>query len=227
MLGELRPGQYGTTAGLWHLNGNYNDFSGNDRHLTGVNSPTFVQGRFGSAMNIVSASGQIASASTFPAITDNISIILWTKRANSGVYGVLVARDNYTDNRFSFQLAFNLDKIRFSFDAHANGLSATVQDTISSYSSTTEWYNIGVSMSGGTVAIYVNGDPAPLATKTGTDTTMNSNTGPITLGCQNYPAAIEAPYSGIIDEVAVITRNPVLTPVEFKKYYAISRGKYY
>jgi hypothetical protein len=84
MLGELRPGQYGTTAGLWHLNGNSTDSSGNGNNGTDT-AITYSQanGKFGQGAGFNRSSSTIAIADNASLDFDgstSFSMVFWMKR---------------------------------------------------------------------------------------------------------------------------------------------------
>ena len=84
--------------GLWHLNGNWSDFSSNGYALTPTNTPIGTKGKFGSAFQFSSASSQYATIAAASApnleITGVQTGICWFNPTTSNSFQELFGKNN-------------------------------------------------------------------------------------------------------------------------------------
>lgn len=213
MIGEFWP-QSGL-VGLWHLNGNANDSSGNSLNGTPTNI-TFsaANGKFTQGAGYNGTSSIIAVAHNAAlSITANLSIGFWMNW-NGTNGGKMVAKANAaaaTNYCCYNNPTGNLGKLAFYQGT----------EYISTYTCPTNtWIYVFYTISGTTLKIYVNGAEV-YSTTIGS---LSSNTGSLCFGQLGDYSADGTTYGGKLDEIVIF--NKTLTPQEIRKLYAWSKGKF-
>jgi len=202
--------------GLWHFDDGsaiVADSSGNGNTCTLVNSPSWVDGRFGSALSF-SGSNYIncGSGASLLSFTGPITLEAWIYPA--GGAGVVLLKGKSG--------AF----WEYGTSAGVNSLSATFTDSDLAASSITlpvnKWSQIVVVYEGAagnwTVKYYING--VLKDTKTTTWSRYGDGTSVLSMGAV-YASSPYSFFNGRIDEVAIWNR--ALSPSDIQKLYTNSQ----
>lgn len=214
-LGELRPNQFGTTAGLWHLNGNSTDSSGNNNHGTDT-AITYSQanGKFGQGAGFDGSTSKIdmGTSNTFN-FTGDFTILMWINPTSIANAAQLVRRGS--SNGYQFQ-----------FDTTNARLALAPRGLTTVYSSNNaiaagSWQLSGLTRSGTTVTFYRNGSPWGTATVA----TINSDSGQNMIIGSDPASSAGTEYNGKMDELYIA--STALTANQIRTMYALGKGLYY
>jgi len=221
-LGELRPNQFGTTAGLWHLNGNSTDSSGNNNHGTDT-AITYSQanGKFGQGAGFNGSTSKILLADNLFKYTGDFTASCWVNITALQDAG-LIANYRYTGAYFGFGLNVKADGVVRFFTASGGG---GVTELLSSNTlSTGIWYHVAVVRVNSTGSrIYVNGNLVGSDSNT-TNPTYTTTHYP-SLGVRRYDNAIyEAYLNGKLEEAQIA--STALTANQIRTMYALGKGMY-
>ncbi|RLD64174.1 MAG: hypothetical protein DRI84_08905, partial [Bacteroidetes bacterium] len=196
----------------WYpFNGNPNDESGNNKHLTNYNS-TLVPDRFGKANSAYLINGgnysYLYRSSSFPFGNDSsFTISVWINR-NSNTSGRVAVQDQFysgTNNRFFY--GFCVDSL-FTFYAREQlGISLGNSQVCQTSYSTGIWISFVGVYDNKVMKLYKNGILVDADT-------LNTT---LSIGSTHTPFYIGDIYLGMIDDVAVWDR--VLTPAEILSLY--------
>lgn len=218
-IGESWP-QSGL-IGLWHLNGNSTDFSGNNYHLTNNNSVTFPVGKFG---NAASFNGSNQYLSIADASCPNLEILgtqtwmCWINPSSVSSYMCAMAKVGAGNTNMHRILIGPSGEIYFKLQ----GLTGTEQPkSPNGLVTTSNWsFVAGVYDSSATkIKIFHNGNKVQENTASGS--CVDSN-GDFAIG---RAGSFSGDYfSGLIDECRI--ENRAWTDQEIRHYYAWSKGKY-
>jgi hypothetical protein len=214
IYGELRPNQFGTTVGLWHLNGNSTDFSGNNNHGSDTAiTYSAANGKLGqgagfngssSIMNLV-----VGSSLNF---ANDVTICYWLKYANSGV---VINRDTGGFWEFISRVSVTNKTIGFDVQNTSNAWLSIVSDNNSLPNAV--WNFIALQKTATSLNIYINGALAKTGSFSGTGRSLNRN---IVLGRR---MDVEDEYlDGQIDEVSF--HSTALTANQIRQIYAYQKG---
>ncbi len=202
--------------GLWHLNGNSNDFSGNNYHLTNNGSTTFTSGKFGQAGSF---NGSSQSLSIVNASCPNLNIVgsqTWMCWFNSNVNNAdkaILSKHDGTNYR-SIQIGPSAQVIGYLSGLTTNSSVSTPNSLIQ----TGKWYFLAwiYDQSASKLKLWVNMNKYE-ATASGVSA---SNSGDFRIGndrTQWY-------FNGLIDEVAIYNR--ALSDQEIRNYYSWATGRF-
>jgi hypothetical protein len=221
-LGEYIGAGAAITKGLWHLNGNSLDSSGNGANGTDTAITYGLQyGRFGQGASFNGTTSKIhftsrpilgATAITMSAWVNNVDTsarpIYWSGLGGAG------------QDDIDFLLYWNNSFINFSLWDSSGGMHYILGNTILA---THTWYNvIGTWSSGNIMKIYING----------VDDGISSSVTPTwSGGIRNTATTFDIGmfrssnyFYGSMDEL--IIENRACTQQMIDRYYAQSRGRY-
>lgn len=214
MLGELRPNQFGTTAGLWHLNGNSTDSSGNGNNGTDTAiTYSLANGKFGQGALFTPASNSSINlgASNTLNLTGDFSINLWAKPTALNSYQIFLRRGSSNGYQFEINNANNT----FFFSARGGNTATATTNALTAG----VWQMLTMSKSSTNVSFYVNAK----FLNTTASITVTSDPGQTAYLGHNGSNTEE--YAGDLDEVMVA--STALTANQIRTMYALGVGKYY
>lgn len=211
----------GGVVGLWHLNGDANDSSGNGYNLTNNNVVTFPKAKFGSSGgNFVRASDQYLSIAD--ASCPNLEIagsqtwMGWHKPVSLGVNAALFTKYDGSSGNFKSLQILSANTYRFLL----SGLTTT--NVISDVTATLgQWHFIcGVyDAASGVLKIWVNMTKKQVSTS-GSATDTNG-----TFFISRFsPSASSDQIDGQLDEMIIFNR--ALSDKEIRDYYSWSIGRF-
>jgi hypothetical protein len=243
MLGEYLSAGSGITKGLWHLNGNSNDSSGNGNNGTDTNI-TYVNGKFGQCANFNgSSSGIYTNDAGFDWIEYNqaMTVSAWVK------FGV----SSYTDYILQgivtkIQLSSPCPGLTIGLETR-DASEANLQFVMMNNNTTTgkrivtyaddnfinyynTWKHIVVTYSGNGsytgVNFYIDGVLATKKVIADHETNNGSiqNAATLNIGYRKDGASTGGFFNGSIDEV--IVENRAWTAEQVKKYHTYSKGRF-
>jgi hypothetical protein len=215
-LGEYIGAGAGITKGLYHLNGNSNDASGNGNNGTDSNiTYSLANGKLGQGAGFNGTSSYInLSYSGLNVFTFTISF-WWNKNGNQGAFVGVIGNTDNTGNQYygwSFWEYLNVMYISIKGSSGAGAYQINFGS-----SSLGDWhlYTVTCASSGGAVNSYLDGNlinsgTAPSWTYAGNNTKIGKNN--------------TGNSKGNMDEL--IIENVVWTPSQIKKYYTYSKGRF-
>lgn len=230
MIGEFIP-QAGL-VGLWHLNGNSNDSSGNANN--GIDTDitySLANGKFGQGAGFNGTTSKIVlpnAAVLKP--TGNFSILLWGKLTSST--GMHVAFQSYSQNTnvAGIQIGVNvtnesIHKLVLLSGKNTGGSAGIDYQRIignTSVDDAQKHFIAGV-WDGSNLRLYFDGvpDATPVAWA---NAPAYAPTTYVRIGDESYNGGEGKFWNNALDEVAIFSR--ALSASEIKKWYAWSKGKY-
>ena len=185
------------------------DLSGNNNHGT-ITGADWVSGRYGSALNFVSASADVVNCGLAPALdftTELFSIALWVKFESGSFQGLI--QKSVAGKGFRLYKGGGGDAGTFTMETN-NG--ATTKTTDSTMHTMIGVWNHGVFVrdSATTGKMYVNGVDD---TVTGDTVNMLSPAGNNLI----ISPSVVANFDGLMDSVLIFNR--ALSPIEVKNLY--------
>lgn len=214
-IGEWMP--QANLVGLWHLNGNSTDSSGNNNHGTDT------------AITYSLANGKIAQGAGFNGTTSFISIpdTASTSFTTAITAMTWIKLDVTTSGRTIIAKPRSAGGYGFSFDVSTGKLSLVLNNGTTGYQldgnttmSTGTWYHAVCTWDGTTGRVYLNGSQDNSSTTPFSSIADSAEA--INIGRQN--AGLAQYFDGAIDEVAIFSR--ALTAAEIRHWYAWSSGRY-
>ena len=210
-LGEYIGAGSGITKGLWHLNGNSNDSSGNSNDGTDTDiTYSLANGRFGQGAGLNGSSSYIDCGLPVLTAIDNWTISCWVKpdSSSTGITTIIVCNGDTDDNGYHLRYRDGNFYILLGFVTISDAVEATVG----------EFQHIVVIRRSGSLYLYKNGSENSL----GTDTPITPS-GKTLIGAYLSGGSLGGNFfDGSIDEV--IIENRAWTAQEIKKYYTNSLG---
>lgn len=231
---ELYEGRYigewwpqSNLVGLWHLNGNSTDTSGNNNHGTDT-AITYSQanGKFiqGAGFN-GSTSKVVVTDSSSLKPTGNFTVNFWMKILNNSGLQQLVQSYSQNGNVAGFYIDLESNGTLALLSGKNSGTTANVDYKAVLSSAVVDdgsWKMITGVYDGSNLKIYVNGSQD--VTDTWANNPAYAATNYVRIGCKNTTGTDGSFYAGAIDEVAIFSR--ALTAAEIRHWYAWSVGKY-
>ncbi len=194
-----------STAGLWHLDGNANDASGNG-HNGSVNSPTWPSGRFGNALQTGSSYISVPSAPDLDLTTGSFTIECWANAQPSpGAYRYIIAKrinSSSTDNsQYALYTGDGGEQLTF-FVTSASGANIVRVDA-PNFHWDGDWHHIaGVrDVTEGELRLYVDGQL--LGTTPLSGSLYSSSNYPLGIGNHVNSTTPAHEFVGLIDEVRI------------------------
>jgi len=222
-LGEYISAGSAITKGLWHLNGNSSDSSGNNNNGSDTSiTYSLANGKFGQGAGFNGSTSLISMGNVCNISGTAITVSCWcnpSELVDSTGY-TMVAKDLPTAYSTSqYRLMFNNVVGSYPVFMVSGGTSGTTHSVqATTIPSINNWYNIVGTYNGTNLKIYVNGGaPATLAT---TDAIVGT-TQPLLIG-QDGGGYFK--FKGSIDEVIIENRD--WTTAQVVKYYTYSKGRF-
>lgn len=215
---DAPTGEYVATAntiGLWHLNGNANDSSGNGLHGTNIGNISYntaygkynegISGGYGQCISI--PDNNLLDLTTF-------TISCWIN-VNSSYGNTIISKfkaASSSDVNYYIDYDGGGNRLRVFFSANGTFYNNTVNYALT----TGVWHNIIMTAGSGNVTVYIDGDSRASISYTGT---IATNTYPLVF-CGRIAAngtSYESFFSGYIDEVFI--ENLKWTSQQVSEYY--------
>ncbi len=196
-------------VGLWHMDGDWGDSSGNNNNGAPINGPAFS-----TDMRVGTQSASLNGSSSFIQVADNASLDLastmtleaWIKPNDIGNYRQIISKFGSAGNyAYQFGLA---PSGNLRVDISGNGTAYDNLITTTAPILVNAWNHVAATFNAGILNLYVNGTQA-VQTKTSTITALKVSTIPFNIG--RDPSGVQY-FNGLIDEVAIYKR--VLTAEE-------------
>jgi hypothetical protein len=216
--------------GLWHLDGNANDSSGNANHGTlnlgagGNTDPTaaWVSGKFDKAVDLdgVDDYVSVADADSLD-LTDDFTIEAWIYMDVKDVTQQIISKHD-TGSKTGYAFFVHSDnKLYFQFGDGAGSwpYASTSSDTALD---TSQWYHVAVTRSGDDVVFYLNGGSDGGTSSMGTNDAA-INTVNLWIGNNVDSGTGSYDFEGLIDEVRIW--DEVLDSTEIAESYALGTAQ--
>jgi len=220
-LGEYLGAGSGITKGLYHLNGNSNDSSGNGNNGSDTNiTYSLANGKFGQGAGFNGSSSKVTITNTIlPSTATNYTISAWINTANNTTEKTIIS-DRYGGS-YAYKYRFYVEKTTKVLK-HLIYNSGLTQLASSVAIPATTWTHVAVTVTvGGTCYLYINGKQDGSASyvvgsypPAANQSTIGVITGPVT----------ETYFNGSIDEV--IIENVAWSAEKVKKYYTFAKGRF-
>ena len=225
-LGEYIGAGSSVTKGLWHLNGNSNDDSGNgnngsDTDITYSND----YGKFGQGASFNGSSSKItlAQSTTLDLHMWSHTISAWIYLNGSGQY-ILFGKGSYAANKTQWKTRIQVSTRKIEhFITHSADTGIDYFITTGGLSLYT-WYYLTLiyDKSARNISCYINGFPfagtfTPVSSFTSAAESINAYIGCEPNGTSNW-------FNGYLDEI--IFENRIWTAVEIQKYYTMAKGRF-
>ena len=212
-LGEYIGAGSGTTKGLWHLNGNSNDSSGNGNNGTDT-AITYSQanGRFGQGAGLNGSSSKILS--TLSGVSGIVfTYSLWLKRGQISNDDRMI--QHWQSSSSSLDFHFKSDNTIQAYQWNGSTNPAVV--TTKTITDTTLWHHYLLVKNGATMTIFIDGKE---------EVTGNSNNNTLTTSFAIGKDEINNTswFTGSIDEV--IVENVAWSASKVAKYYTMTKGRF-
>lgn len=226
-IGEWMP--QANLVGLWHLNGNSTDTSGNNNHGTDTTitygSANGRMGTQGSSLNGTASKIVLTDSSPLKP-TGSYTVSVWVNATGfaAATRGIFHTQSQNTAVAGIALFCTSAGALKLQQGNNTGTVANTnYRELTGATLSTGVWYWIcGVYDDGNTMKLYVNG--AESATVANTIDPAYAATTYIRIGCQNDTGTDKNFWNGKIDEVAIFSR--ALTAAEIRHWYAHSTGKY-
>lgn len=215
MFGEFLGSGTNITKGLWHLNGNITDSSGNGQTGTATNV-TWVNGLFGQCASFNGSTSQIYGNSSASLSVASTTMSIWIKTNFQQTTYCYIMNNYKSGNLGNLGLALHPTHIRCALYNQGPPLQYYDLDTTINYYDN-KWHNYVTTYSGGLLKFYSDGQ---LLNSVSTYNYIIGNFWTIGTNAQNSLLT----YNGLIDEV--IIENYAWTAEQIKKYYTYCKGRF-
>ena len=182
---------------------------GNDGEIVG--GAKWADGKMGKCVDFIAGSYiEVPEIDDYD-VTDAASLMAWVKTTSVSTWARIIDKSQWQDNGFDLAL---------SQVTHAPLFEFFVNNTTSQALATTpvddgEWHFVAGTFGAKTLSIYVDGVMEKQVKSTG-DVDIKPNDFPIRIGIEANPAKGQ-PYTGMIDEVAILNRE--LSADEIQKIF--------
>ena len=228
---ELRPNQFGTTVGLWHLNHTVTDtdptdFSGNNYTLTNSNSAEYLAGLFGNCTDLgaTNTNKSLYTASNL-GVTGNRTISGWFKmhtEIGSGTQCFATHWDSTTKSNLEMLYEYNSGTRRINFRRVRQGVGIDANYYIITLG-TNNWYQLTQVWDGTNVLAYINGALVGSAASSGNGSATTQNLFTLGVSSSSATSLTATNFASIyIDEVMV--SSTALTANQIRQLYAYQKG---
>jgi hypothetical protein len=202
----------GTSALIarYGFDGNTNDSSGNANHpILTYGTPTFVAGKFGSALNLDGASQYtMLPAGMFASVT-NFTIAAWVYWNGGAAWQRIFDFGNDTSQYMFLSPSSGSGTLRFAVTTNGGGAEQILE---TSPLPTGQWRHVAITRNGNIARLYTNGIVAVSATNVVTITPAGFNPVLNYLGKSQYADPL---FNAIVDELFIY--NYALTATEIAR----------
>lgn len=210
------------TKGLWHLNGNSNDSSGNGKNGTDTNiTYSLANGKFGQGAGFNGSSSKIVVASSDVGITNSFTIVSCFKSGISDIVNTTVfeLRQNSGANNYIGIQGFTGSTFRVLL---YNSSGTVFKDYRTSTSiAQGVFYCVIVTWDGTNLIVYLNGNKETLTKTIDTSSSQTNTNRNIYIGVEagtgNY-------WNGSLDEI--ILENVAWSEPQIYKHTTYTRGRF-
>lgn len=231
-IGEWNP--QSNLVGLWHLNGNSTDSSGNSNNGTDTNiTYSLANGKIGQGGGLNGTNSKIVlpNSAVFK-ITGSITVMAWFKRNGTPSAGAHSIFQSYAgagskNAGFRFQVDPVTGNVQFfggnntgnTINVNWGGVTSGGVSTVDGnwhllagvYTLNTSWKTFSDGLLQATATTY-------------TAACAYQSTSYVVVGCFNSTGTEQGFLNGNLDEIAVFDR--ALSDAEIRKWYAWSKGRY-
>jgi len=201
-------------VGLWHMDGDWGDTSGNYNGGVPINAPAFSTDK-----KIGTQSGSFNGSSSYLLVPDSTSLALpstmtleaWIKPSDVANYRQIISKFG-SSGGYSYQLGLAPGG-NLRIDVSGNGTTSDFLASTSAPISVNSWQHVAATFNAGLLKLYVNG--VEVASKTSAVSSLKVVSTLLNIG--SSPASIQYFY-GLIDEAAMYKR--ALTAEEVAVHYA-------
>ena len=200
-----------TLAARHAFDGNANDTSGNANHPIVLNgSPTYVAGRYGSAMDLNGTSQYVMLPAGLFASVTNFTIAVWVNWDGGGAWQRIFDFGNDTTQNMFLTPSSGSGTLRFAITTNGAGAEQILQTLPLPIG---QWQHVAITRNGNTTKLYTNGVVAVSASIT----TPPANLNPALnyLGKSQYPDPL---FNGRLDELFIY--NYALSDTEITRLAA-------
>ena len=177
------------------FDGNANDSSGNANHATTTGSPTFVAGKYGSAMDLSGTAQYAMLPAGIMAGVTNFTIAVWVNWGGGAAWQRIFDFGNDTTQYMFLTPGSGSGTLRFAVTTNGGGAEQIVQ---TSPLPAGQWEHVAVTFSGSTARLYTNGVLAAASAVTITPASFNPALN--NLGASQYPDPL---FNGRLDEMYI------------------------
>lgn len=207
------PGCGPTLMAHYTFDGNTSDSSGNANTATTTGSPTFVAGKYGSALSLNGSSQYAMASAGIMASVTNFTIAAWVNWAGGNAWQRIFDFGNNTTQYMFLTPGSGSGTLRFAISTNGNAPGAE-QILETSPLPTGQWEHVAVTRNGNTARLYTNGFLAASGTVTIAPATFNPALN--NLGMSQYPA--DPFFNGNLDDVYIY--NYALSATEIARLTA-------
>ena len=184
-----------TLVARYTFDGNTSDSSGNANHATATGSPTFVAGKYGSALNLNGTNQYAMVPAGIMASVTNFTIAAWVYWNGGGAWQRIFDFGNDTTQYMFLSPSSGSGTLRFAITTNGAGGEQILQ---TSPLPVGQWQHVAVTHNGNTARLYTNGVFAVSGTVTIAPASFNpalSN-----LGASQYADPL---FNGRLDELFI------------------------
>ncbi|HBG08219.1 MAG: hypothetical protein A2075_13330 [Geobacteraceae bacterium GWC2_58_44] len=205
-------------VGLWHMDGDWGDSSGNGNSGTAINAASFdLAGKIGGG------SGSFDGSSGYLSIADSASLELasaatleaWVKTDDVSKSQQVISKFG-TSGSFAYQLGL-APSGNLRLDISDNGTTTDQLVSTTSPISAGSWHHVAASFNAGALKLYVDG--VQVAGKNSTITMLNAGNAALSIGAN---ASSGEYFNGLIDEAAIYRRCLTAEEIAFHFSAAVS-----
>jgi hypothetical protein len=181
------------------FDGNFNDSSGNANHsILTYGTPTFVAGKYGSALNLDGASQYtMLPAGMFASVT-NFTIAAWVYWNGGSAWQRIFDFGNDTTQYMFLSPSSGSGTLRFAVTTNGNGAEQILQTAAAL--PVAQWAHVAVTRNGNIARLYTNGVVAVSATNVVTIAPASFNPALNYLGKSQWP---DPSFNGRLDETFI------------------------
>lgn len=178
------------------FDGNFNDSSGNANHLTTNGAPTFVAGKYGSAMDLSGTSQYAMVPAGIMASVTNFTIAMWVNWDGGNAWQRIFDFGNDTTQYMFLSPSSGSGTLRFAITTNGGGGEQILQTTTPL--ATNQWTHVAVTLNSNIMRLYTNGVLAASGTNTIAPASFNPALN--NLGASQYADPL---FNGRLDDLAI------------------------
>lgn len=212
--GELRPNQFGTTVGLWHLNGNSTDFSGNNNHGSDTAiTYSAANGKLGQGAGFNGSSSKILITANNAFNSAAHSIVAWVRpRVTQTSNGTIFQKYEGPNKGFDVRIVSDNSVYYCVYNGSTGIVCQTTKTLINAV-----WTHIVCTYDGTNLKAYINGNLEKTQAMSGSKANAAADQA---IGVAN--AFSNQWFDGAIDEFSF--HSTALTANQIRQIYAYQKG---